>query len=33
MCDTKDVEVARSLGAREVVDRLHEDFKENGYDL
>ena len=26
VCDTKDVEVVRSLGAREVVDRLGEDF-------
>jgi NADPH:quinone reductase-like Zn-dependent oxidoreductase len=35
VCDTKDVELVRSLGAREVVDRLREDFTENGeqYDV
>ena len=35
VCDTKDVELVRSLGAREVVDRLHEDFTKNGqtYDV
>ena len=35
VCDTKDVELVRSLGASEVVDRLHEDFTENGktYDV
>jgi NADPH:quinone reductase-like Zn-dependent oxidoreductase len=35
VCDTKDVELVRSLGAREVVDRLREDFTQNGatYDL
>jgi NADPH:quinone reductase-like Zn-dependent oxidoreductase len=35
VCDTKDVEVVRSLGAREVVDRLREDFTKNGetYDV
>jgi NADPH:quinone reductase-like Zn-dependent oxidoreductase len=26
VCDTKDVEFVRSLGARAVIDRLHEDF-------
>jgi NADPH:quinone reductase-like Zn-dependent oxidoreductase len=29
VCDTKDVELVRSLGAREVVDRLREDFTKN----
>jgi NADPH:quinone reductase-like Zn-dependent oxidoreductase len=35
VCDTKDVELVRSLGAREVVDRLTEDFTRNGetYDV
>jgi NADPH:quinone reductase-like Zn-dependent oxidoreductase len=35
VCDTKDVELVRSLGAREVVDRLHEDFTKRGktYDV
>jgi NADPH:quinone reductase-like Zn-dependent oxidoreductase len=35
VCDTKDVELVRSLGAREVVDRLREDFTERGetYDV
>jgi NADPH:quinone reductase-like Zn-dependent oxidoreductase len=35
VCDTKDVEVVRSLGARDVVDRLREDFTKNGqtYDV
>ena len=35
VCDTKDVELVRSLGAREVVDRLAEDFTKNGktYDV
>ena len=35
VCDTKDVELVRSLGAREVVDRLREDFTKNGktYDV
>ena len=35
MCDTKDVELVRSLGARDVLDRLHEDFTKNGetYDV
>jgi NADPH:quinone reductase-like Zn-dependent oxidoreductase len=35
VCDTKDVEVVRSLGAREVLDRLREDFTKNGktYDV
>jgi len=34
-CDTKDVELVRSLGADEVVDRLREDFTKNGetYDV
>jgi NADPH:quinone reductase-like Zn-dependent oxidoreductase len=34
-CDTKDVEAVRSLGAREVIDRLREDFTQNGetYDV
>jgi NADPH:quinone reductase-like Zn-dependent oxidoreductase len=30
VCDTKDVELVRSLGARDVVDRLQNDFTENG---
>ncbi len=35
VCDTKDVELVRSLGASEVVDRLGEDFTRNGktYDV
>jgi NADPH:quinone reductase-like Zn-dependent oxidoreductase len=35
VCDTKDVELVRSLGARDVVDRLSADFTENGetYDV
>jgi NADPH:quinone reductase-like Zn-dependent oxidoreductase len=35
VCDTKDVELVRSLGAREVVDRLREDFTNRGktYDV
>ena len=35
VCDTKDVEVVRSLGARDVIDRFHEDFTTNGktYDV
>jgi NADPH:quinone reductase-like Zn-dependent oxidoreductase len=35
VCDTKDVELVRSLGARQVVDRLSEDFTKNGetYDV
>jgi NADPH:quinone reductase-like Zn-dependent oxidoreductase len=35
VCDTKDVELVRSLGAREVFDRLREDFTRNGktYDV
>jgi NADPH:quinone reductase-like Zn-dependent oxidoreductase len=35
VCDTKDVEVVRSLGARNVLDRLREDFTRNGetYDV
>jgi NADPH:quinone reductase-like Zn-dependent oxidoreductase len=35
VCDTKDVELVRSLGASEVVDRLREDFTKNGktYDV
>ncbi len=35
VCDTKDVEVVRSLGARDVIDRLHEDFTKSGktYDV
>ena len=35
VCDTKDVELVRSLGARDVVDRLREDFTQNGktYDV
>jgi NADPH:quinone reductase-like Zn-dependent oxidoreductase len=35
VCNTKDVELVRSLGAREVIDRLREDFTKNGqtYDV
>jgi NADPH:quinone reductase-like Zn-dependent oxidoreductase len=35
VCDGKDLELARSLGARSVIDRLSEDFTENGetYDV
>jgi NADPH:quinone reductase-like Zn-dependent oxidoreductase len=35
VCDTKDVEVVRSLGAREVLHRFREDFTKNGktYDV
>jgi NADPH:quinone reductase-like Zn-dependent oxidoreductase len=35
VCDTKDVDVVRSLGAREVLDRFREDFTKNGvtYDV
>jgi len=35
VCDTKDVELVRSLGARDVLDRLSEDFTRNGetYDV
>ena len=35
VCDTKDVEVVRSLGARKVLDRLREDFTKDGetYDV
>jgi NADPH:quinone reductase-like Zn-dependent oxidoreductase len=35
VCDTKDVEVVRSLGARDVLDRFREDFTKNGqtYDV
>src|SRR5213592_3857549 len=35
VCDTKDVEVVRWLGARDVLDRLREDFTKNGktYDV
>jgi NADPH:quinone reductase-like Zn-dependent oxidoreductase len=35
VCDTKDVELVRSLGARDVVDRLSEDFTKRGatYDV
>ena len=35
VCDTKDVKVVRSLGAREVIDRFREDFTKNGqtYDV
>jgi len=35
VCDTKDVELVRSLGARDVLDRFDEDFTTNGtmYDL
>jgi len=34
-CDTKDVELVRSLGAQKVIDRLREDFTKNGqtYDV
>jgi NADPH:quinone reductase-like Zn-dependent oxidoreductase len=30
VCDTKDVELVRSLGARDVLDRFREDFTKNG---
>jgi NADPH:quinone reductase-like Zn-dependent oxidoreductase len=35
VCDTKDVELVRSLGAREVIDRFRDDFTKNGktYDV
>jgi NADPH:quinone reductase-like Zn-dependent oxidoreductase len=35
VCDTTDVELVRSLGAREVIDRLRQDFTTNGktYDV
>src|SRR6188508_1308677 len=35
VCDTKDVELVRSLGAHEVIDRFSEDFTKNGrnYDV
>ncbi len=35
VCDTKDVELVRSLGARDVIDRLSEDFTRSGetYDV
>ena len=35
VCDTKDVELVRSLGARDVLDRFREDFTRNGetYDV
>jgi NADPH:quinone reductase-like Zn-dependent oxidoreductase len=35
VCDTKDVDVVRSLGARDVIDRFREDFTHSGetYDL
>jgi NADPH:quinone reductase-like Zn-dependent oxidoreductase len=35
VCDTKDLEIVRSLGAREVLDRFREDFTKNGrtYDV
>ena len=35
VCDTKDVELVRSLGAREVLDRFRDDFTKNGetYDV
>ena len=35
MCDTKDVELVRSLGARDVLDRFREDFTKSGktYDV
>jgi NADPH:quinone reductase-like Zn-dependent oxidoreductase len=35
VCDTKDVELVRSLGAQEVLDRFSEDFTKNGqaYDV
>ncbi len=35
VCDTRDVELVRSLGARDVLDRFREDFTKNGqtYDM
>jgi len=35
VCDTKDVEIVRSLGAGEVIDRFEQDFTKNGetYDV
>jgi NADPH:quinone reductase-like Zn-dependent oxidoreductase len=35
VCDTKDVELVRSLGAQDVIDRFREDFTKNGktYDV
>jgi NADPH:quinone reductase-like Zn-dependent oxidoreductase len=35
VCDTKDVDVVRSLGTREVLDRFGEDFTASGatYDV
>jgi NADPH:quinone reductase-like Zn-dependent oxidoreductase len=35
VCDTKDVELVRSLGAPDVLDRFHDDFTKNGktYDV
>ena len=35
VCDTKDVELVRSLGARDVLDRFRENFRKNGktYDV
>ena len=33
VCDTKDVELVRSLGAREVIDRFQADFTKNGETL
>jgi NADPH:quinone reductase-like Zn-dependent oxidoreductase len=35
VCDTKDVELVRSLGAQDVLDRFREDFTKNGkaYDV
>jgi NADPH:quinone reductase-like Zn-dependent oxidoreductase len=35
VCDTKDVELVRSLGARDVIDRLRDDFTKTGetYDV
>jgi NADPH:quinone reductase-like Zn-dependent oxidoreductase len=35
VCDTKDVELVRSLGARDVIDRFREDFTKSGqtYDV
>jgi NADPH:quinone reductase-like Zn-dependent oxidoreductase len=35
VCDTKDVEIVRSLGARDVIDRFREDFtkRETTYDV